>query len=328
LKSKIFDDLKIVWIGFSCKKPMGFTNKNHKFIRFKHTNLQFSNSIFPLSYFDDLYLSLYNIFKKISPKSVILLEGDAPYHILSSYACEKLNVKTICFQWGLLPTYKSKTAFSNMSFSYFMTWGKYFTNQLIEYNPKQKFLDFGYLNFPNQQSSGQKILFLDQGGCFENVSNYHIHLFRNIAVKLAKSFPRNVLLRPHPNDPPSPEDINILVKGGVQITDSTGPISDDLIQSKVSISIQSSSLLDSFVFGVIPVSFHHEQMDSYPFPFNQYKIGLESASVRVIYDFIYKICTDDSFHENYQLNIKRFSNKFFKKSTKDQMKKVLNSCVH
>ena len=95
-----------------------------------------------------------------------------------------------------------------------------------------------------------------------------IRKFKSLAIKLAKSFPGNVLLRPHPNDPPSPEDINILVKGGVQITDSTGPISDDLIESKVSISIQSSSLLDSFIFGVIPVSFHHEQMDSYPFPLN------------------------------------------------------------
>lgn len=318
--SKIFDSYRVTWVTFGgvilSKKMLSGDKK----IRYHNVNFSFLESFYITDYCEDLYRSFNSFIKRIKPSAVFVIEGDAPYHIAISNSCNALGIKNYCLQWGLIQKTAARTRFSNMEFTGFLTWGGFFTDQLKCYNPKQKFVEIGHLNFSFRKSEGDAIIFLDQGSNNPAIDQSHFQEYHEIILNFARNTDYKIIVRPHPNFDLCEVLRAKLLQHDVEISNKKTSLFYDLSQSKVAVSIMSSSLLDALINGIIPVSFRYEQLEEYPFPLNQLKIGLESSCSGEIFNFINSIMSLPSLHQEHVKRLSQDAMKLFAANTFKQKK--------
>ena len=322
-ESEIFDEKKINWILLGNIKVPKKNLLKDNFIRYRNINFSLPQKCFILRYCDNQYESLLFFIKRVKPSSIFVVEGDAPYHIHLSNVCNTLGLKNFCFQWGLIHNSAARTRFSNMNFTSFLTWGNFFTNQLIPYNPKQNFCDLGHLNFSFTESDGDSIIFLDQGPSNPSIDQSHFQDYHNIILNFSRNTDYKIIVRPHPNFDLCEILRANLIQHGVEISKKTTSLSQDLSQSKVAVSIMSSSLLDASINGIIPVSFRYDQLEEYPFPLNQLKVGLESSCPNEIFEFVNSIMCQPLLFKQYQERLHKSVKQLFSNNTSRQRKKSL-----
>lgn len=325
--SRLFDNIHIVWLVFEkIQFPAKNLNKDH-FILCRKISFRLTKGIFPINYCDDTYKCLFLYISCIKPKALFTLEGDAPYQIQLSNVCKELGIKNFCFQWGLLHNYKSQTAFSNMSFTYFLSWGSFFSKQLKPLNPDQKFLDFGHLCLSSSRSKGDKILILDQGAEIPTIPKSHIEKYYNLITLLSNKYTGKLIFRQHPQCPLEPNIINGFKSSNIEISDSAKCVSVDLNRAKIAISIMSSSLLDAFVHGVIPVSFKYDHFEAYPLPLNELEIGFESNDIYELFKFISELMLSNTKYIKYKHNVVNKRKFIFSENTTEQRVSLLNDLI-
>ena len=327
-KSGMFDKYKLVWVIFGDVELSSINNSKDKYIKFRNINYSSFNKNFILEYCDYLYESLHFFIQRIKPKAMFVFEGDAPYHVHTANVGKKLGVKTFCFQWGLIHNRAARIRFSNMNFSGFLSWGNFFTKQLKPYNPDQKFYHLGHLNFSITKSSGHSIIFLDQGSSNPQIDQSHFQEYHKIILKFCQNTDHKIIVRPHPNHDLCEVLRENLIQHGVEISNKKTSLSHDLSLSKVAVSIMSSSLLDASINGIIPVSFRYDQMEEYPFPLNQLKIGLESSCPSEIFRFINLIMSQPSLYKEYKERLFKSIQTLFSYNTLSQRKCSLSELLH
>ena len=327
-ESGIFDETRINWILFDKFKVPKYNLLKDHFIRYRNINFSFYKKCFILRSCENQYESLLFFIKRVRPSSIFVLEGDAPYHIHLSNICNKLGIKNFCFQWGAVHNSGARTRFSNMNFTRFLSWGNFFTNQLTPYNPKQRFCDFGNLNFSFKKSIGDSIIFLDQGSSNPQIDQSHFQEYHKIILKFCQNTDHKIIVRPHPNHDLCEVLRKNLIQHGVEISCNKTSLSHDLSLSKVAVSIMSSSLLDASINGIIPVSFRYDQMEEYPFPLNQLKIGLESSCPNEIFKFINLIMSQPSLYKEYKERLFKSIKTLFSYNTLSQRKCSLSELLH
>jgi hypothetical protein len=327
-ESGIFDDKKLNWILLDNIKLPQKNSLKDNYLRFRNVYFSLPRKCFILNYCEKSYESFLFFLKRVRPSTVFVLEGDAPYHIQISNACNTLGIKNFCFQWGLIQTTAAKTRFSNMNFTGFLTWGNFFTDQLVPYNSMQNFHDFGHLNFSITKSSGHSIIFLDQGSSNPQIDQSHFQEYHKIILRFCQNTHHKIIVRPHPNHDLCEVLRENLIQHGVEISNNKTSLSHDLSLSKVAVSIMSSSLLDASINGIIPVSFRYDQMEEYPFPLNQLKIGLESSCPSEIFKFINLIMSRPSLYKEYKERLLKSIKTLFSYNTLSQRKCSLSELLN
>ena len=327
-ESGIFDEKQINWILLGNIKLPKKNLLKDSFIRYRNINFYSYKKCFILRSCESQYESLLLFIKRVKPSSISVIEGDAPYHIHISNVCNKLGIKNFCFQWGTVHNSGARTRFSNMNFTSFLTWGNFFTNQLTPHNPKQNFYNLGHLNFSSTESYGESIIFLDQGSSNPAIDQSHFQNYHNIILNFSQNTDYNVIVRPHPNYELCEVLRENLLQNGVEISKKTTPLSHDLSQSKVAVSIMSSSLLDAAVNGIIPVSFRYDQLEEFPFPLNQLKIGFESSCQNEIFNFINSIMSKPLLFKEYQERLHKGVKTLFSNNTSKQKSRSLFELLH
>lgn len=269
-------------------------------------------------------LSLEKTIVKIKPKSLVVCEGDAPYHSLISEIGKKYNIKSICFQWGVFYKTWREIAFSNMRFDYFLSWGEFFSNDLKPFNQVGNYIESGYPSDLKQNGKTGKsfVLFLGQG-IGDHITFDDDALFVNLCCRLGNKFPGRIRFRPHPNMPLRKQQSNQLINCNVEILSSSESIMDQLLDCDVAVGISTSSLFEAILCDVVPICFNPTCTKGYHIPLKELEIGLETDDSEVGMQLITELITDEIYLEKFQRNIQKKKRLFFSDITVSKREKII-----
>lgn len=274
-RSKLFNEFNPIWLVDTpyMAKQIGL---DHDDLIIPHTKpFNPSNSKFPFNKLHDLVNGLKTSVMRSKPSAIFVVEGDAPFQSILAEIGRVLDIPVYCFQWGVFQHNKLRTAFSEMQFTKFLSWGPIFEDQLKHYNPHQNFISFGHLSSNKLARINNKIIFL---GTYVNgaITNTDQELFFKLALSLAERFPDQVVWRPHPNLlQGNRKELENLKNSKVKLLNPKESLSYQLRDSVVAVAISSSSLIDALYFGVIPISFNTTCLKEFPFPLVKTKVGFE-----------------------------------------------------
>ena len=294
-----------------CMKLIG---DNHSVIKIP----QFiSHSTKSPTIFYPIYQALHRLYFAIDtlkPEFVICSEGDAPYHSLIAEISNSLSITSICVQWGVFYTNWRDVAFSNMAFSYFMTWGDYFSEDLSPHNPSTKFIAFGYpnsleLKHLTRKPKQRKIVFLAQT-IVGHLDKESVEALVDLCISTANLLPDfQVIYREHPSYSMPNYTSRILSNSNATI-DTCPSITSTLSDSMMCVAITSSSLIEGLYLDSIPISFNKTCL-SHAIPFQTLEVGLETSEFEVALDFLMRVARQDELRSTYLYKINQLKDKFF-----------------
>ena len=219
----------------------------------------------------------------LTPKFILTVEGDDPIAETLAQVAKNYNIKSICLQWGIAPKKIPKVSFMNMSYDYYISWGPLFSRILKPYNSKTKFLEFGNTHFLKRKKKINKVLFIMQPiEYYTNKSNLEA-LFM-LALNLSKKFKKwNFVVREHPdfgiqnlfNHQISLKNKNLIIEKFVKKS-----IYTSLAESKITVGIWSSSLLESLYYLSIPCVVRFKNNFKYFPDFKKEGIGLVENNIK------------------------------------------------
>lgn len=322
-ESKLFDELDPLWLvkNPSMAEEIGLDADD--LIVPQAKLFRTSKSDFPINIIHNLANELKLSLLRSRPSAIFVVEGDAPYHVLLSEIGRMLDIPVYCFQWGFYDD-KIRTAFSEMRFTKFLSWGSIFENQLKPFNPQQDFISFGHLLSNIATRTSDKIIFLSQYVALY-ITKDDQEMFVKLAISLAKRFPDKVLWRPHPNDSTNNKELLDLKNGKVHLLDPKEPLFNQLCSSSVAVSIGSSSLIDALYLGVIPISFNTTCLKNYPFPLVEQGVGFEFQSFDYALEQISSLLNNQDKISAVQKQINNAHNKFFSNNELSKKKNYINA---
>jgi len=322
-KSKLFDELNPLWLVENPRmaKEMGLNEDDLIIPLIKP--FQSSKSRFPINKLKDLTNGLKLSLLRSRPSAIFVLEGDAAYHTLLAEIGRMLDIPVYCFQWGCFHHDKLRTAFSEMQFTKFLSWGPIFEDQLKPFNPQQDFISFGNLLSNSSPRRGNKIIFLGQN-IVDEITKADQNIFVKLANSLAERFPDQVVWRPHPKYEAGNKELLDSKSSKVKLLNPRESLSSQLQDSVVAVSISSSSLIDALYFGVIPINFNTTCMKSYPFPFVKQGVGFEFRSFDHALEQITDLLNNKNKISNIQKKIATNYNAYFSNTEFTQKKNYIN----
>ena len=322
-KSKLFDELNPLWLVENPRmaKEMGLNEDDLIIPLIKP--FQSSKSRFPINKLKDLTNGLKLSLLRSRPSAIFVLEGDAAYHTLLAEIGRMLDIPVYCFQWGCFHHDKLRTAFSEMQFTKFLSWGPIFEDQLKPFNPQQDFISFGNLLSNSSPRRGNKIIFLGQN-IVDEITKADQNIFVKLANSLAERFPDQVVWRPHPKYEAGNKELLDSKSSKVKLLNPRESLSSQLQDSVVAVSISSSSLIDALYFGDIPINFNTTCMKSYPFPFVKQGVGFEFRSFDHALEQITDLLNNKNKISNIQKKIATNYNAYFSNTEFTQKKNYIN----
>jgi hypothetical protein len=269
--------------------------------------------------------SVYKIFENFSPKFILSVEGDHFFSEILSQVGRAFDVKSVCLQWGAFPLSKPKLSFRNMSHDYFISWGKFFTKQLQPYNKKVKFLDFGYFFSKKKKFKANKVVFFLQPYDFSFTKNSFLELCE-LAFRLARKFPDwNFVIREHPDftfEDLYSKNFKLNIKNIILEKYIKKNLSESLSESKISVGVSSSALIESLFFDTIPCVLQLNKNMKFVPNFKKLKIGfVESNSVSMEYK-ISNLIRNKNFLHKMQKNIIMKKVIFFQNTKKKSLRLI------
>ena len=307
---------KVSWLLICDEKSLSRTlpTKAHAMkLPFKQTSKKGSKS---LTEFLNQVARMDDFFKANKPEFVICAEGDAPYHSLLSELGKMHSFKSVCLQWGVFYDGWRDIAFSNMRFDYFLTWGEYFSKDLMPANQRSKFISYGRLNIQSDISiqKKDKIVFLAQG-VVGAITQKNFDDFFYLCIKTKKLLPQfEIIYRPHPSIPLEGLQ-KVLKKNGV-IVDDNQELVKHLSQSIICVAITSSSLLEGVLVDSVPISFGSNCL-RHAIDLEKNKIGVRLESVKAVLDLIKVLAERGEVYHQYLNNIKSQKGNFFSENGRD-----------
>ena len=246
---------------------------------------------------------------EIKPKKVIFAEGDSPFHSVLTSVCKELNIETICLQWGSTVWKKPRYGFRDLTCNKFLLHGKFFFNEVKNYNKIPKLFITGnlLLKRKNLQKENKAIFLLQPKHVDPN--NQFFKLMENMIIKNKEWF---FLIRPHPNQ----DNFDMIKKydhyKNVKIVNTkVETINQSLEKCKISISSYSSAIIDAFNYNVVPLIFNTSPLlKKYNPNIDKNKLGIETKSLPYAKKEFNKIFKNQKKLENYKKNVIRKKNFF------------------
>ena len=309
-RSRVFDGVQPAWLVSSRKmiNELGLVNGD-VFVPLR-ISCRIGKEQFPFNELYEMARDLEATIQHAQPSAIFTVEGDAPYHVLLAEIGRKYKIPVYCFQWGIFHKNKLRSAFSDMRFTKFLSWGEIFEDQLTEFNAGLEYIRLGHLFFREEKRVGEKIMFLSQG-TGEHIRENDYNWFKKLAISVASRFPDRVTWRPHPNDALQGAELEYLRRGDVDVLDPRLPLQEQLKNSIAAVGISSSSLIDALSVGVIPIIFNTTCLKDFPCPLPEKDIGLEYRAFDDALRGITLLLTDPNRIQGLQNNIQKNHVLFF-----------------
>ncbi len=262
--------------------------------------------------------NLYQALNTIRPKSVIVVEGNAPSDAITSEVCRILGIPCYCVQQGWSPYIHN--GFRNMQYTEMFVWGERFAKLLEPYNPDQKFLITGShavsrkpFNELTRLEEIKVISFFLQAPS-PLISESSFYEFLDLIVDVATEHPNiKVLVRPHPNYPLTTQCIKrlSLIPSLCISLPAKETIQMVLEKSDLVVSIFSTVLLEALAMKVVPIICSIGAISKYEPDLASLGVALEAHSSREAKNFINSVIANCDLISDIQKKINSYSWQFF-----------------
>jgi hypothetical protein len=247
-----------------------------------------------------------------------MVEGNSPQDEVLNQVCQQLSVPIICIQQGWSPIIHN--GFRNMTYTKMLVWGEAFKELLQPYNPHQQFVVTGShiidcIALPSHraQLSHKGICFFLQGITRlinKNQWAEFLELVKWVATKFTHT---RILVREHPSCPLSNEERaefeqfpNIFLVPTTKYS-----IGEVLQASRLSVSIYSSTILESIAAGVPPLIFNATSLPRYLPDVQAAGSGIEVKDSESARNEIVRIMTDEGYAAKFEPGLQRFRRQYF-----------------
>ena len=292
-----------------------------------------ANFLYIIRYYDYIYGSL----SQLQPKCMLLVEGNSSPDEIINQVCLQLSIPVVCLQQGWSPIIHN--GFRNMSYTKMLVWGEGFAELLQPYNPKQKFIVTGShvisselpVNQLGQAVDRHAISFFLQSPFDRLVTKKGWEELIKLIKWTASEFKEvPILVREHPAYPlPKRQCIEILEFSNVRLV----PPSDySLVEvfsiSRLSVSIFSTTILESIAAGVLPMIFNVTSMPALYPDIHAAGAGIEVKSLEAAKKTIHRLLTEANFYQQFEPKIKQFQAKYFYQGkNKERIIKEITSLI-
>jgi hypothetical protein len=212
------------------------------------------------------YDALHGLFSAVSPRAVLVVEGNHPWDEAANQAARQLGVPCLCLQHGWSPIVHN--GFRNMTFTEMLVWGDGFAELLAPFNPEQRFHAVGDPAFdalPNGAGDGKAVTFFVQAPS-QLLSQQQLDEFRKLIRDFVERFDGvQALVREHPGWPLDDAERTWLGSFPSVVLAPPGArsLSELLASSIASVSAYSTTILESIAALVPPIVFNTTSMPRY-----------------------------------------------------------------
>jgi hypothetical protein len=267
------------------------------------------------------YDSLARLFAVGEPRTLVVIEGNNPWDEVASRFARQTGSRCFCLQHGWSPFVH--TGFRNMSFTSMLVWGQGFAELLAPFNLDESFTVTGNPMFgvmhPREApglSRGDPgpcvAFFLQPPSPFlspDRVDDLYL-----LAAEFARRFPdARILVREHPSAP-IPREIRARLLGSPQIALAPPhevPLTDVLEQADVSLSIYSTTILESIAALKPPVIYNATSFPHYSPDVNAAGAGIEVSTREAALEALGRLVTDPAYRASFEPAMRAFRTRFF-----------------
>jgi len=202
--------------------------------------------------------------RKTRPLVILLPEGNSPDDEVVNQVGKKLGIPVICLQQGWSPILHP--GFCNLDYAAMLVWGSGFSGLLADANPRQKFIAVGnYVLTSDFRAAHEKpagILFFHQDMDRGLGGRRGSDMVLDLAERIATARPDvPVYYRPHPLVPLDAATCSRLEERRIVIQHpQTCSLAQALDQVSITVSIYSTTILESAASGSLPIIFNMTTM--------------------------------------------------------------------
>lgn len=278
------------------------------------------------AYFSFFHKSLYNLFEILKPKIFISIESDNIISEIGAQISKYFGIKSVCFQWGAFVQKIPRLSLQEMSFSFFFSWGKLFSNYLRKFNKNTQFLELGYFNYKKKKKTNRIIFALQKP--YETLPVYYTVQLIYMANTIANKYKNwQIVIREHPDFSVNNILKNIELNKNIIIEKNNISLSESLSKSKIIVGLNSSILIESLLFNCVP--FYLELKGYYRFypDLSKKKLGVSYISFEELEYKLNKFILGNEIKYNNLNNKKFFFNIYGSVSKKLILSKLKELCV-
>jgi len=291
-----------------------------RYLDWKNPDLQ----VFALQRQLDIHLAF---LERERPRAVVVVEGNAPFDEVLNQACKLTDIPCICIQQGWSPIIH--TGFRHLSFTKMLVWGEDFGRLLSSYSPGQRFVATGNhlvgCEARSVSSPRNAISFFLQARSpmiHKKVLDDFFVLIRRIGTACPNL---RMLVRDHPTarmNAAAHRSLDTL-KNVEWVNPATSSLHDQLTRSRVSVSLFSTTLLESVACGSVPVAVNPGILRQFIPSLAESGVGVEASTWNDAEAAIIKLCTDQQFYEAHVSQHADFVHRFFNGATREESKEAL-----
>jgi hypothetical protein len=266
------------------------------------------------------YLGLFadgieRILRRMRPRVILLAEGNSPDDEVINLVGIKLGIPVICLQQGWSPILHP--GFRNMHYSAMLVWGPAFAELLSAANPRQRFISTGNhvlrsaFRPPLEKPPG--VLFFHQDTDRGLGGRRGTEMMVTLAQRLASaSRELPIYYRPHPLVPLDDSILRHLAKHrNIVIQEPSFPLAKALDQARVTVSIYSTTIMESAASGSIPVIFNMTSMPHFWPDMNASGAAVEVHTLEDAFDALQRLLSDNAVAASYTPALQEFTARFF-----------------
>lgn len=282
-----------------------------------------------------LYDRLYASLEHIRPKCMVLVEGNAFHDEVANQVCKKLGIPTVCLQQGRSPFIHS--GFRNMTFSKMLVWGQGFADLLQPFNPGQEFAVVGSHVVVDAQMSSLLPDTRDQKAiCFflQSPSQLIRHESFDELLDLAKAVAAEwkdvpILVREHPSFPlPGERRAELSNFPNVLLTPpGEYPVAEVLRASRLTVSIYSTTILESIAAGVLPLIFNVTSLPAYSPDVHAAGAGIEVKSLEAALHVVRRVLSDPTYLQGFGPAMKRLGDHYFYRDDREPVDRIVDEIM-
>jgi hypothetical protein len=247
------------------------------------------------------------------PACAVVIEGNSPYDEVTSQACRALGIPCLCLQHGWSPIVHS--GFRRMTFDRMAVWGEGFAEILGSFNPGQRFEVTGnpVLGTATGPAADASAVSFFLQPLSPLIGEEHQRLMHELILRSSDAFAkRRILVREHPGWPLSPERRRRLAeRPNIELTPASSHSLAEVIRaSRVTVSMYSTSLLESAALGVPPVVFNPTSLPRFAPDLEELGVGIEVKEPAAALEAIGQVL-EDSAGPPVQGAMESFQERFF-----------------
>ncbi len=280
----------------------------------------YGNGLHGFGYLTRWYDHFHTALSSLKPECVLLVEGNSPDDEVINQVCRQLFIPVVCLEQGWSPIIHN--GFRNMSYTKMLVWGEGFQELLEPYNPKQKFVVVGNHAVEPEDATRCQATRQDRRAVCFFLQPLPTRLIDKRCwdelLKLAKWAAGEhaevpVLIREHPAYPLS-ESERAQLEGIPNIRlvpPDEYPLSEVLNLCRLTVSIYSSTILESIAAGVLPMIFNPTSLPSYFPDVHVAGAGIEVKTFEEAVQLIRRILSDPVFASQRDTSREEFRRKYF-----------------